>query len=279
MANENPFDVDPKDIKKWSKYGGIAFVVLILLFSVTYIVDPGYRGVIITMGKVSPGFAPEGLGIKLPFFTKVVPVAVRQLTGKLTDECFSSDLQQVNIELRVLYRIPEASVVRIYKDYSGDPFDSLIAPRVSEALKEMTALHSAEMIVKKREDIKTRALTIAQKKIGEILTVEDVVLQDIGLSKELAHAIEAKMVQEQEVAKSKFVQQKTEIEATTAVIRAKGEAQAIEIRGRALKNSPALIQLQVVEKWDGKAPLVVSAGANSGGSNIILPLGKLKDVD
>ena len=32
------------------------------------------------------------------------------------------------MELRVLYRIPEASVVQIYQGYAGDPFDSL-SPR------------------------------------------------------------------------------------------------------------------------------------------------------
>jgi prohibitin 2 len=110
-------------------------------------------------------------------------------------------------------------------------------------------------------------------KIGDILVIEDLVIQNINLSKELEAAIEAKMVQEQEAAKAKFIQQKAEIEANTAVIRAKGEAQAIQVRGQALRNNPALIQLQIVEKWDGKAPLVVGGGGS--GSNIILPLGKL----
>ena len=80
-----------------------------------------------------------------------------------------------------------------------------------------------------------------------------------------------------EAAKAKFVQQKAEIEASTAIIKAKGEAEAIRIRGKALEQNPQLIQLQLVEKWNGIAPLVVApGGGNGGGANIILPLGSVK---
>jgi prohibitin 2 len=262
---------------------GVARMVGILVFIIvgivaatqaTYVVEPGYRGVQVTLGKVSPQALDEGFGTKTPFVSHIVPVLVRQQTRELASECYSSDLQQVNIAVRVLYRIPENQVVRIYQDYAGDPFDSLIAPRVQEALKEVTALQSAEQVVKKREEIKTRALAVAKQKVGEILFVEDLVLENITLSKELEAAIESKMVQEQEAAKARFTQQKSQIEADTAIIKAKGEAEAIRIRGEALRDTPGLIQLQIVEKWDGKSPLVIGGGAGeSGGTNFILPLG------
>src|SRR5271165_4634218 len=111
----------------------ILFVVIIAASTSSYVVDPGFRGVEVTLGKVSPVFKPEGFGYKTPLITTIVPVTIRQQTKELTAECYSSDLQQVKTELRVLYRIPESSVVKIYQAYSGDPFDSLIAPRVQEA--------------------------------------------------------------------------------------------------------------------------------------------------
>ena len=76
----------------------------------------------------------------------------------------------------------------------------------------MAALQSAELVVKNREQIKTRALELTKKKIGTLLVVEDIVIQDIALTKELENAIEAKMVQEQEAAKSKYLQQRVQIE-------------------------------------------------------------------
>lgn len=252
-------------------YGVSAFVLVLMFFASTFIVEPGHRGVLVTMGKVSPTFAPEGMGIKAPFVTTVIPISVRQQTKAMKAECFSSDLQQVNAELNVLYRIPEKSVVSIYQDFSGDPFDSLIAPRIHEAIKEVAALQSAEAIVKQREDIKIKALAQAKIKIGDLLFVEDIVIQNISLSEELENAIEAKMVQEQEAAKARFIQQKTEIEASTVIIKAKGEAEAIRVRGQALRETPQLVQLQIVEKWDGKAPLVVG-GQGGGSASFILPL-------
>ena len=65
----------------------------------------------------------------------------------------------------------------------------------------------------------------------------------------------------------------TQVEAETAVIRAEGEAKAIRVRGEALKLNPAFLRLQIVEKWNGKSPLVVPADPNNSGPNLLLPLG------
>lgn len=254
---------------------GILIIVLVLAAAqATYVVDPGFRGVLVTLGKASTDFKPEGFGTKPPFISHLVAIPVRQLTRQIDTPCYSSDLQQVDMRLRVLYRIPEASVVKIYTEFAGDPFDSLIAPRIQEALKEVAALQSAEQIVKKREDVKTKSLISAREKIGTILVIEDIVLENIVLSKELETAIESKMVQEQEAAKARFTQQKAQIEADTAIIRAKGEAEAIRVRAEAIRDNPGLIQLQIVEKWDGRSPLVIGGGsaAEGSGANILLPL-------
>ncbi len=237
--------------------GLLLFSALIMASSGTFVVKPGYRGIEVTLGQVSPAFKPEGFGMKTPFVTEIVPISVRQQTAEELAECYSSDLQQIRVDLRLLYRIPETSVVKIFQDYDGDPFESLVAPRVQEALKEVAALQSAEQIVKNREQIKTRSLEIARRKIGPLIVLEDIVIQNIALTRELEHAIEAKMVQEQEASKSKYFQQRVQIEADTAVIRAKGEAESIVIRGEALKKNPAFVDLQIVERWDGIAPLVI----------------------
>lgn len=249
----------------------LIFVVVIMAASGTYVVHPGYRGVEVTMGRVSAAFKPEGFGFKAPLVTAIHPVSVRQQTAEDKAECYSSDLQQIAIDLRVLFRIPEGSVVKLFQSYEGEVFESLIAPRVQEALKEVSALQSAEQIVKNREHIKTRALELSRQKIGTLLVVEDIVIQDIQVTKELERAIEQKMVQEQEAAKAKFIQQRAQIEADTAVIKAKGEAESIRIRGEALKENPAYVDLQIVDRWDGIAPLVIGSG-----DNVLLPLQDLQ---
>ena len=251
--------------------GILVFIVVLMAAAGTFVVQPGYRGVQVTMGKVSPLFKPEGFGLKSPLVTTIIPVSIRQQTAEDKAEAYSSDLQQVVFDLRVLFRIPESSVVKLYQEYYGDPFESLVAPRIQEAIKEVTALQSAEQVVKNREHIKTKSLELARKKIGTLLVVEDIVIQNITLTKELEHAIEAKMVQEQEASKSKYLQQRAQIEADTSVIKAKGEAESIRIRGQALRANPAFIDLQIVDKWDGLTPLVIG-----GNDNLVFPLQDLQ---
>jgi prohibitin 2 len=234
-----------------------------------YVVDPGDRGVRVTLGSVDATVVNEGFGMKLPFITDINRLTIKQQVGELKAACFSSDLQQVNMLLKVMYRMPESSTLEIFRGYAGSPFDTLIGPRVYEAMKEVTAAESAESIVRHREQIKVRAKELASKKVGTILVIEDIVIENIDLSNELETAIEQKMVQEQEAAKAKFTQQKTEIEARTNVIRAEGEAKALSIQGEAIRKNPETMQMELIKKWNGVSPMVVGSGS---GTNVIMPL-------
>ncbi len=264
-------EINPVHLARLVGAAILIFVVILLASSATYVVQPGFRGVAVTLGTVSPQFKPEGFGFKQPFVTTIVPLSIRQQTKPMPAECYSSDLQQVKMEVHVLYRVPERSVVKIYQDFAGDPFDSLISPRVQEALKEVAATQSAEQIVKNREEVKTKALELARRKIGtNFLDVVDLVIYNLTLSSELEAAIEMKMIQEQEASKAKFTQLKAQIDAETAIIRGKGEADAIAVRGTALKANPDFIKLQILQNWNGRSPMVV--GASGSGANLLLSI-------
>lgn len=274
-----------KTVRMWTKRGVFAtlgLITLITIFSGFYIVQPGERGIVVTWGHMSEAFSREGLGFKIPWISRLETLSIKQQTAPLNAQTFSSDLQQVGIHLKVLYRIPEASVLNIYQNYAGDPMESLISPRVQEACKEVTALHTAEQIAKDRETIKQKTLEIAKKKVGDMLFIEDIVVENIDLSKELETAIEQKMVQQQEAAKATFTKQKAEMDAQTAVVRAEGEAKsmaarangeaaAIKVRGEALRLNPNVIEFMIAEKWNGITPLVVGGGS---GTNVLLPVSK-----
>lgn len=267
------FATNPVFLTRIIVVGAVVFAIVVAASVSTFIVQPGTRGVRVVLGNVSGQFLPEGFGFKVPGVTTIVPVNVRQRTMALRSECFSSDLQQVVLDLRVLYRIPEQSVVEIYTRYAGDPFSTLIAPRVQEAMKEVTALLTAEQIVMNRVEVKQKALASARQKIGDILHVEDISVRSIELSPELERAIEAKMVAEQQAAQARFTQLQTQVEAETAVIRARGEGEAISVRGEALRLNPAFLRLSIVERWNGRSPLVVPGGAAIMGAGLLLPLG------
>lgn len=264
----------PKHLARLIAGALVVFVLVIAFNSATYVVEPGTRGVEVTLGRVSTVPKPEGFGLKIPFVTTVTPQIIRQQTAHMKADCYSSDLQQVQIDLRILYRVPDASVVSVFRDYEGEPFESLIKPRVAESINEATAQRTAEVIVQKREEVKTRVLELARQKVGDLLVIEDVVVENIELSTMLENAIEAKMVQEQEAARARFTKQQTQTEANTVVIKARGEAESINLRGKALRENPSIIDLQIVERWDGITPLVVGSSAN--GSSMILPVGDFR---
>lgn len=245
--------------------------------------EPGERSVLVVWGKLQEPALGEGFHTAT-FGSDFTDVSIRTQKHELNAECFSSDLQNVQMSLAVLYRIPEAKVLDVFRQYHGEPFDVLIAPRAQEAIKEATASRSAEYIVKDREKVKAEALDALKAKVGDVLVVEDLIIVDVKLSAQLAQAIEQKMVQEQEAAKAKFTKQKAEIEAEivtaqakgeadAALLRAKADAEAIKIRGEALKQNAGVVELQLIEKWDGVAPQIVAGGS---GVSLILPALKQK---
>src|SRR5213596_2717365 len=99
--------------------GLLVFTAIVLASSGTYVVQPGFRGIAVTLGSVSTQFKPEGFGFKQPFVTRIQQMSVRQQTRPMPAECYSSDLQQVKMEVHVLYRVPERSVVKIFQEYAG----------------------------------------------------------------------------------------------------------------------------------------------------------------
>lgn len=280
---DNVITISPKGVA--SLVGGaiLIFVLIVGATSATTVVEPGHRGVRVTLGKVSPMYETEGLKFKAPFISEIYQISVRQQTVDLVTECYSSDLQQVKATIRVLYRVPENAVVPLFRGYEGSEFEALIKPRVIEALKEAASTQSAEMIVQNRETIKLQTLEATRKKIGELpgeggplIFIEDTPLSDLSLTMEMNAAIEQKMTQKEEAERARFSQQQAEVEAKTAIIKAKGEAESIQIRGKELRGNPAFLKLQIVEKWDGVSPLVVGGDSDSG-ANILVPMSDLQN--
>lgn len=63
--------------KKFFIKCGIVLFVIILLFSITYYVSPGYRGTLVTLGHVHKTSFTSGIGVKWPFISTMVKTDVR----------------------------------------------------------------------------------------------------------------------------------------------------------------------------------------------------------
>lgn len=267
--DNNNFDISQIGPKVVLGVVGI-FLAIALLVSSTTIVEPGNRGVLVTLGKVSPGFKPEGLHFKIPLIQQIEQVTIRQRTQKGVAPTFSKDLQTVTIAFDALYRVPENKVVELYQGYSGVIYDSLLEPRIQEQMKQVCAQFRAEDLVQNRENVKVEVVDRVRTALDGLLLIEDITISNIDLTDELEASIEQKQIAEQEAQKMVYRKQQAELEADVRLISAKAEAEAARIIGETLRANPQVIDMEIAKKWDGKAPTSVVTG--SGGSNILLPL-------
>lgn len=256
----------------------IVLVVLLALGLITTIsschsVPAGHRGVVTSFGAVEPVSLGEGMQWAAPWKI-IIDSSTQQQANTLKTECFSSDLQTVVITYNQLSRKSPEGVSELYQKYQGDPILNLVTPRVSEALKQITATLPAQEIVRKREFIREKALEIAKKSVGTLVVLDDINILNIDLTKELEQAIESKMVQEQQSFAKKFELDKEKTNAEITIVKAKAEAEAVKITGAALEIAPMMIQLEAVKKWDGKAPQTLVIG--SGGATPVIPIDAMK---
>lgn len=248
----------------------LGFIALIGVAFSYHIVPPGHRGILVTLGKVNPDALPEGISFVIPFIQSIRDIPVQQLKADGKAVSFSSDLQNIDINYSIMYRVPDKSVVALFQQYKGDPYQSLIEPRAQEVTKQVSAVYRAEEMVKNREKVKEEILSRLRSAVGEILQIIDVQITNIDLSSQLEQAIEQKVVREQEALAKTFELDKEKRQAEITLVRAEAEAKAVKIKGEAIKASPEIINFEITQRWDGKAPLSVAVGQSN--ANVLLPL-------
>ena len=249
----------------------LAVIVVLLFFTAT--VETGNVGVITNFGKVTGEVLDSGWHLVGPV-DHVNEISIRTITTQTDAACFSSDLQEVNITLAVQTRITKENATDIFKNY-GTEYMSQANPKILDALKAETAKYEAAQIIANRDTIRSEAFKAAQQRLQGFVEVQDLSIVNVEFSADYEKAIEAKQVAQQRAEQAKYELQQAEVEAQKQVATARGEAEAIQIRGDALAKNPQVIQLELVNKWDGKSPeTLVTGGVGGGGgvSSIVLPV-------
>ena len=95
------------------------------------------------------------------------------------------------------------------------------------------------------------------------IKTEAVNIVNFDFSPSFNQAIEAKVTAEQNALAAKNKLEQIKYEADQNVARSEGEAKAIAIQAQAIQvqGGAAYIQLKALEKWDGKLPTIMGAGA------------------
>jgi prohibitin 2 len=247
----------------------LAIVVVLLFFTAT--VETGSVGVVTNFGKVTGGVLDSGWHVVGPI-DHVTNVSIRTITTQTDADCFSSDLQEVKITLAVQTRITKENATKIYQNYGLD-YMSQAEPKILDALKAETAKYEAAEIIANRDKIRSETLKAAQARLADFVEIQDLSIVNVAFSDDYERAIESKQVAQQRAEQAKYELQQAQIEADKQVATAKGDAEAIQIKGDALAKNPAVIDLELINKWDGKAPDTLVTGSNGGGpASIVLPI-------
>ena len=266
--------------------GIILLAVMILLSGMAVVVEAGHVGVLRTLGAVRSEPLKEGFHFKRPFLDQVEQVDIRLAASHASATAASRDLQTVTTQVTTQYSMNGELAPLTYQRVGnlGKVSAALVEPAIQECVKAVTAKFTAEELVTKRELVKQQIqqalvsyinTTLREKGLENALIVANVAITDFNFSQEFNRAIELKVQAEQQAlqAKNEKLKRTTQAEAAASErtlsadaeaysteVQSKARADAIKRESEALKQSPELIRLRAVEKWDGVLPRITSSG-------------------
>lgn len=277
---------------------GIPLLILIIVAIQCFtVIDAGYVGVVKRLGAVQPSYLSEGFHFKSPFIDSVEDFDIRLSKVETSAGASSKDLQVVETQIAVQYSMtPELMPLTLQKVGTRSVVErTLISPSIMESVKAITALYTAEQLITKRDEVKSKIQgqinsfldeTLSEKELNGLLIIANVAITDFDFSAEFNRAIEEKVRAEQDAlkAKNEKLRRVTQAEAAAAErtlaadaaayeieVESRARADAIKREAEALAGNPQLIQLRIAEKWNGQLPRF------SGGDSI--PLISIDNID
>ena len=257
-------------------------VVIVVIVSVvvafgnaTVTIPTGYKGILLVWGEATQ-VLPEGLHFINPIGTDVELMNVQIQKAEATEATASEDLQEVTTTVAVNYRLEEAYLLEIYKNFRQDYESRIIAPNIEESLKAATAEYAATELITNREEVKTTFLNILESRVDDFhIEILSVSVTNFQFSPSFTAAIEAKVTAEQKALEAQNKLKQIEYEAQQQVIQASANATATITIAQAQANAtvitanataeaiqtiqvqltPEYVQYLVAIGWDGKLPL------------------------
>jgi regulator of protease activity HflC (stomatin/prohibitin superfamily) len=222
-------------------------------------------GIVTTFGKVHDETLAEGGHFIAPWsqvhkiYTGLDVVAADRI------EAASRDLQSVHTNLTVNYHVDASKARELYQLVPSLVYEqAFVKPAMYEVFKAIVAQYTAEELVTKRQDVSTGITEALNRRIAQYyLQVQHVNLVNFGFSQAFDAAIEEKVTASQKAETAKRNLERVKFEVDARIAQAEGEAQAIAIQSAAVEKSggAGYVQLQAIQKWDGKLPQYLTGGA------------------
>lgn len=241
---------------------GIAVIVIlpilmifaiITLFCSFKTIKSGEVGLRVRFGKIVDSSLTEGINFKIPYIEKIVSVNIKVQKSELQVEGSTKDLQIVNTNVAVNYRVNSNKASELYRTVGNNYNDTILMPAIKESIKVAIAQYTAEEITINRGDVSIKCLEAIQSKVEKYgIVVEDFNLTDFSFSDEYTKAIEEKQVAEQKVQTAKQNLEKSKVEAEQKVVEAEAQANANKKLESTLTDE--VLMQKFIEKWNGQLP-------------------------
>ncbi|MCS6982730.1 MAG: prohibitin family protein [Candidatus Absconditabacterales bacterium] len=244
------------------KNGGIAVIVLLgLLFikSAYFVINEGERGILLRVGQLQDEIYTPGIHFKLPLLDTIKTLNIQTQKIEINADAASRDQQTVLITLALNYRLNPNAVGTIYQTIGLNEAVEfrIIGPAMQDSVKGGTAQFTAEQLITRRREVSdTISKSLRDRLERQGIEVVDVNIVNYSFSEEFNKAIEAKVKAEQEALAEKNRLERTKYEAQQAIERAKAQAESIRIQAEAIRaqGGAEYVQLQWINKRDGKLP-------------------------
>ena len=278
LINETKRSFDKNEstvVFPFRKYAALPLIlpVIVAVFESFTVVPAGHVGVQVTMGTVNQTALHSGVNFVNPI-SSVKDVEIRVKRADLSGASASTkDLQQVHTDIVINYRMSPSNLPHIYKEFGLDVDTKVLGPAINESFKSAVGHYTSEELITKRQEVSDTIQARLQEKLAQFdITVSNISLVNFGFSKAYQDAIEAKVTSTQQKQKAEQDLQRIEVEAKSRIAQAEGEAKAIAIQAQAIQSNGGAqyVQLQWIEKWDGKMPNTVVNGSQG----MMLNMGK-----
>lgn len=247
--------------------GGIVVVIvaLIALFSSIASIDVGEGGVVFNKqtGVIRDYALTPGWQFVTPFVTEVIHMETRIQKEQVKASAASSNLQTATTDIALNYYVRIDDLPWVYQNLGLDYKTRYVDQAIQDSVKAATAQFMADELITKRETVRTHIEQLLREKLNpKRIQVDAVSITNFEFSPEFQAAIEQKQTAAQLALKAENDLNRIKVEAEQIIAKAGADAKAIEIKGKALKDNPALVQLEWVYKWNGVQPQFLVTGTD-----------------
>jgi regulator of protease activity HflC (stomatin/prohibitin superfamily) len=248
----------------------------------------------VTTGALDPGWAfinpftqaIQEYPVTIQTYQMVAKSSEGQTRGDDSIKIQSNEGQQINLDVVIQYQVEKPKASQLYVDWGGAPIevveDGVVRQYTRSLVPVVAAKYTWEEITStKRGDVVKEITEVIRREFDRRhLNLVSFGIREVHLPQSLQDALNQKIQAQQAAEQQKYQLAQAQVKAeqdvaqatglaNAAKARAEGEAQATLTNARAQAEAndllarsvtPALIQYQQIQRWDGKLPMFSGAG-------------------